>query len=289
LNTLKYYLRDAREGIQRNSGAAVATVLLIFISLSITGSLFLVKTSVDDIIGYLNSQVKIKVFIDSSVDTQQVANILQSKDFVQSAEIETKEETLNQLQQFFKGKEYLFTAFHESDLPDALLLELKDNKDVSLVAENLKQMDGISDVIYAQKFAQTVITWSNTVNQYGAFILGVFIFTSFLTVSIAINLAIYQRQKDIRVKLLLGAKESHVRGQFLFEGWILGLLGSILASFTIYFVYQYGLYQLQLKFSTVFDLSPFMINVTMLAIIIGGSIIGLAGSYLSTRKLMKHA
>jgi cell division transport system permease protein len=289
VNTLKYYLRDAREGIQRNTGAAIATILLIFISLSITGALFLLKTSVDDVIIYLNNQVKVKVFVDPAVETKKVVGILQSKEFAQSVEIETKEETLNQLEQFFEGKEHLFQAFYESDLPDEILLELKNKQDVAFVAEQLKAMDGITDVIYAQEFAQTVLSWSQTVNRYGAAILAVFIFASFLTVSIAINLALYQRQKDIRVKLLLGAKETHVRGQFLFEGWLLGLIGSILASFTIYVMYQYGLYQLQLKFSSIFDFSPLMINLTMIGVIIGGSLIGLGGSYLSTRKLMKHA
>lgn len=289
MNTFKYYLRDAREGIQRNTGAAVATILLIFISLSITGASFLLKTGIDDVIEYLDSQVKIKVFVDPTVDTHQIADILGSKNFIQSTEIETKEETLNRLKQFFKGKEYLFIAFQDSNLPDSIVLELKNKEDIAFVAEELKNINGITDVIYAQKFAQMVLSWSHTVNQYGAIILAIFILSSFLTVSIAINLALYQRQKDIRVKLLLGAKESHVRGQFLFEGWLLGLIGSILASFTIYFIYQYALYQLQLKFGYIFTFSPFLINVSMIGVIIGGSLIGIAGSYLSTRKLMKHA
>jgi cell division transport system permease protein len=285
----RYYLRDAREGIRRNIGAAFATVLLIFISLSITGSLYLIKSSVDDVIDYLNSQVKIKVFVDPAVETEKVARILQSKGFIESVQIETKEETLNRLQQFFEGKEYLFIAFQDSNFPDAVVLELKDKEQVALVAKELKAVEGITDVIYAQEFAVSVLSWSDKMNRYGMLALIIFIFTSFLTVSVAINLALYQRQKDIRVKLLLGAKESHVRGQFLFEGWLLGLIGSIFASFTLYFLYEYGLYQLEYRFDFIFNFSPLYINLTMIGVIIGGSFIGLLGSYLSTRKLMKHA
>jgi cell division transport system permease protein len=289
VNTFKYYLRDAREGIQRNAGAAVATILLIFISLSITGALFLLKTSVDHVVGYLNSQVKIKVFVDPTANTQKVSEILRAKNFVHSVEVETKEDTLNRLKSFFEGKEYLFVAFQDSKLPDAIVLELKNKEEVAFAAEELKKIEGITDVVYAQKFAQMVISWSNTVNQFGAMILSVFMLASFLTVSIAMNLSLYQRQKEIRVKLLLGAKESHVRGQFLFEGWLLGLIGSILASFTIYLIYQYALIQLQVRFSYIFDFNPLLINLGMIGVIIGGSLIGLTGSYLSTRKLMKHA
>lgn len=288
MNTFNYYLRDAREGIRRNIGAAIAAILLIFISLTITGTSFLLKSGVSDSIDFLESQVKIKVFVDPSVDAEQVSSVLSTKDFVKATEIETKEETLNRMQAFFEGKEYLFQSFKETEFPSTVSIELSNNKQIDYVAGELEKIDGITDVIYAQEFAKTVMNWSNAINTYGMVTLIVFILISFLTVYIAINLALYQRQKDIRVKLLLGAKEQHVRGQFLFEGWILGLVASILAMFVVYFIYQYGLYVLQFKFSYVFNFNTSTLNLLFLMIILGGSMIGLLGSYLSTRKLIKH-
>lgn len=289
MTLFKYYLKDAREGIKRNTGAALATILLIFISLSITGSLFILKSSVDDVIGYLDSQVKIKVFVDPSVGVDKVADILKAKSFVQSVAIETRQETLDRLKSFFEGKEHMFIAFQDSDIPDAIVVELKNKEEVFMVAEELKSMDAITEVVFAQEFAEKVLSWSKNINQYGVLILLLFMAASFFTVSIAINLALYQRQKDIRVKLLLGAKESHVRGQFLFEGWLLGLIGSILASFTVYLIYYFALYELETSFSAIFKFSSLYINGTMILLMIGGSFIGILGSYLSTRKLMKHA
>lgn len=290
MNILKYYLRDAREGISRNKGAAFATVLLIFISLTITGVAILFKSSVNDIVTYLNGQVKIKVFVDTTiVNTKDVENILKKNPYIASTSIETKEETLEKLKPLFDNKDYLFKAFQKSHLPDAIIIDLKDKKDIEIVAKELKKTNGISDVIYAQKFAQKLIQWTTTINTYGIVVVGVFILSSFLTVSISINLALYQRQKDIRVKLLLGAKEKHVRAQFLFEGFLLGMIGSLLASFVLYFIYQQVLFQLQVKFSTIFFFNDNYINIVMLAIVVGGSLIGVLGSFLSTRRLMKHA
>jgi len=289
MNLLKFYLRDAREGIQRNAGAALAAVILVFISLSISGMLFLLKSGMEDVIDFLHSQVKIKVFVDPNVNVQQVAEILKVKSFVQSVEVETKEETLDRLASFFKEKEHLFEAFREEEIPNSIEVELTNTDEIERVAAELSNIQGITDVIYAQEFAQMILTWVRTFNHYGIGVLAIFLVASFLTVSIAINLALYQRQKEIRVKLLLGAKESHVRGQFLFEGLLLGLIGSILASFTVYLIYHYLLYQLQVKFGFIFTFTPFMIHTTMLVVIIGGALIGLIGSYLATRKMMKHA
>lgn len=285
---LKYYMRDVQEGIRRNAGAAIATILLIFISLTITGAMVLMKTGVDDVIDYLNDQVKIKVFVDYQVDTQQVADILAGTTFVKQVEIETRDDALTKLQRLFRDMPHLFESFRDSKLPDAILIELTDSSQVEVVARELAATKGITDVIYAQEFAAQVLTWSNLISTYGVVVLLIFLLASVLTVCIAMNLSLYQRQKDIRVKLLLGAKESHVRGQFIAEGVIIGFIGSLLAAFAVYLIYYYALYQLQLRFSAVFDFSALSLNLTLLAVIVFGMLIGLIGTYLSTRKMMKH-
>jgi cell division transport system permease protein len=100
MNLFRYYLRDVREGIKRNRTAAIATILLIFISLSITGSFLLIKTGLDSLTNFLSAQVKIKIVVDPSVNTQEVANILKLKSFTEKITVETKEDTLNRLRQF---------------------------------------------------------------------------------------------------------------------------------------------------------------------------------------------
>lgn len=288
MNLFRYYLRDVREGIKRNSTAAIATILLIFISLSITGSVLIMKTGLDSLTNFLSSQVKIKIFVDSSINTQEIAQILKSKSFTQKITIETKEETLNRLQQFFQGKTYLFDSFKDSNLPDTILLDLKDKNQIDTVAEGLKSIKGINDVIYAQQYANTIISWSSKSNQYGMIILALMITSAFLTVNVAMHLGLYQRQKEIKVKLLLGAKTSHVRNQILFEGFLLGFIGSILASLTIYILYQYVLYQIQVRFYYIFNFSIQYINLIMLSLISCGGVIGVLGSYVATRKMLKN-
>ena len=287
-SVLRYYLRDAQDGIRRNMGAAAATILLMFISLTITGAMVLMKTGVDDVLRYLNDQVKLKVLVDTNVETQQVAEILRDQSYVSSVTVETREETLDKLQQFFRDMPHLFDSFRDSKLPDTIMIELHDKSQAEVVAHELEKTNGITDVIYAQAFAERVVTWSNVAGTYGFIILAIFLLASILTVGITMNLSLYQRQKDIRVKLLLGAKESHVRGQFLFEGVLIGFIGSLLASLAVYILYYYGLFQLQISFRAVFDFSALALNLTLLSLILFGMLIGLCGTYLSTRKMMKH-
>ena len=139
---LSYYLRDVQDGIRRNAGAAIATILLIFISLTLTGAMVLLAAGVDDVIRYLNDQVKIKVFVDPEIDTEEAARILKETSFVKSVEIETRDDALDKLQRFFRDMPHLFDSFRDSKLPDAILIEITDSAQANLVAEQLESDPG---------------------------------------------------------------------------------------------------------------------------------------------------
>ncbi|HBZ81541.1 MULTISPECIES: cell division protein FtsX [Brevibacillus] len=284
-----YMLRDAREGIQRNIGAAAAAAVLIFVAVLIAGILLLGRFGVGDLMGYLESQVAMKLYVDPAADTKAIAAILQEKSFVQSVEIETKAQMLERLAGFFAGREHLLVSFQESQIPDAIRLELRDKTQIKLVAEQLQTMNGITKVVYPQEFAETILRWSAQLNKYGLGLLLGLGALAFGMVFIAMNLALYQRQQEIRVRLLLGANPWHVRGQFLFEGWLIGFVGSLLAAVAIYWLFSGMLLPLQKQFPLVFHFSQQLVYEMMGGMALAGSLLGLSASYASTRKLINHA
>ncbi|WP_235941335.1 cell division protein FtsX [Paenibacillus puerhi] len=280
-----YYIRDARDGIRRNPGASLAAVLLIAITLTTAGLLLLLRGGVQETVQYLESQVKIKLFLDPSVHAEQMKELLSSRSWVKRADVETKADSLDRLKRLFSGKEHLFRSFqNQNHLPDMITLELASPEQASLIADELAGMQGVTDVIFAQKYAEAVLSWSDRSERYGIVLLLVLSFLSAATVTIAIQLAMYRRQKEIRVKLLLGAKDTHVRGQFLLEGGLLGLLGGLLASILVYLVYDYAYSQLTASFGSVFSYRKGWIELVSAGIPLAGMLIGLAGSMTATRR-----
>ncbi|MEK3726165.1 cell division protein FtsX [Paenibacillus sp. FSL H8-0034] len=288
MNLFKYYLRDAREGIARNLGAALAAAALIFMAMILLGSLLLLRSGLVGVMSYMQSQIGVKVYVDSAVDVQDIARIMKSKNFVKSANVETREQLLASLSGFFQGKEYLLQTFKDSDLPDAVRLELVDYDLVEPIAEQLRQIPGITEVIYPQKLAKQVIYWSNLLNTFGSILLVFFVVIAFLTVFLAVKLALYQRLKEIRVKLLLGAKPLHVKGQFMFEGLLIGFIGSTMAAIALYVISEYMFVALERQFPFVFHFTSTTLNGMMLCMLLSGCFIAVLASYLSTRGTIKH-
>ncbi|OMF37590.1 cell division protein [Paenibacillus sp. FSL H8-0548] len=288
MSLFKYYLRDAREGITRNLGAVLAAAALVFIAMIMLGSMLLLRAGVADVMKYMESQIGVKVYVDPAVDVQAVAKIMESKSFVKSVEVETSAQLLASLNSFFEGKEHLLQTFIDSDLPHAIRLELADYNLVEQTAKDLRLIPGIAEVIYPQKLATQFMYWSNQLNRFGMVILLFFVVIAFLTVFLAVRLALFQRFKEIRVKLLLGAKPTHVSGQFMFEGLLIGFIGSTAAAIAVYILSKYVFDALERQFPFLFDFTPAMLNGVMVWVVLSGSIIALLASYLSIRRTIKY-
>ncbi|TBL77488.1 FtsX-like permease family protein [Paenibacillus thalictri] len=257
--------------------------------MTMAGVLLLVRAGTGDIMLYLQSQVSMKVYVQPQADSAAIAGVLRQNGFVESAVIETKEQQLQQLSLFFQGKAYLLDSFKDSDMPDAIRLKLKPGTDAAYVADQLRGMKGISDVLFPQQFAETLLRWSDAVNRYGLLLFLFFAAIAFLTVFLAITLALSQRQKEIRVKLLLGAKPWHVRSQFLLEGGIIGLFGSLFALLAIYGLYVAVLQRVAQLLPGLIHVSPGAMYALLLGLLAAGTCIGVAASYFSTGKLMNDA
>ncbi|MFJ7744863.1 cell division protein FtsX [Peribacillus sp. NPDC097295] len=290
LQKIKRTLMDAQEGIQRNWSAALASMALIFIAMFLTGILILVRSGVGDLLEYLDSQITLKVYLDPSADTEAVASILEKRSFIDSVEVETGKQMIENLAFFFKGKEHLLESFQTGgEIEDAIRIELHEHSQMYMVAKELESMQGISKVVYPQKVAETILAWMDRINAYGLLLLFFFIVVSFGMVYMAINLALYQRQKEIRVKLWIGAKPSTVRNQFLFEGLIVGLMGSLAADLAVYLLFTFVLVPIGQRFPSLFTFTNNGVYGIMTWIIFLGSLVGVVASYLATRKLIKDA
>lgn len=287
MHNYNYLLKDVGEGLRRNIGAALAASAFIFIAMTIIGMLLFVRFSVADVLGYLESQISIKVYVDPTIETEKVATILENNRFIDSVELETGQQMLDKLAFFFKGKEYLLESFQDSEIEDAIRLEVTDKTQTVQLATELARMEGISKVVYPQQFAATILNWSTKIHTYGFFFACFFFVMAFGMVYIAMNLALYQRQKEIRVKLLLGAKPSSVRQQFLFEGGLIGFIASIGSSLTMYSLCMVVLLPISEEFPFIFNNSTKTVYPIMSGIMLVGTCIGLSASYLSTRKLIK--
>lgn len=288
-NMLHYLFSDAIIGLKRNKGGTIATFLFLALSMSFLGVFLLVRVLVTDVTDYLNTQLSMKVYVEQQVDTEKVAEILKQKDFVKDVSVEDGEQILEQLSFFFSKRDYLLDAFKGGKINDAIHITLTDASNMDEIATALKDMNGIEKVVYPQQLAQTLQHSLNTITLYGTILSIVLIGITFLIISITFRLALYRRERELKVKLLVGMNPKHLRFQFILEGLFMAIAGAAIAIIIIWMAYHF-------LFSTFHTYMPFLTPITLksmwscssIAIVIC-IIMSLIASYMATRKWIRHA
>ncbi|MEK5101270.1 permease-like cell division protein FtsX [Cytobacillus sp. FSL M8-0252] len=285
--SFRYIWDDVQSGLKRNKGASLASIILIFVAVTLIGGLLLMRLALEDTITYVESQISMKVYVEKGYDTEQLSSVLVENDFIQSVEVETGDEVLAGLSHFFMNREHLLDSFTNGAMNDAIKVHVTDASLIEEVARSLDGMQGIAEVIYPQEMAQTLYEWIKKVETYVSIIAIILLIIACMVAYIAFHLALYQREKEIRVKLLVGANPAHVRLQFLIEGFLLGLVGGILSLFSTFALFKLVLHPIEqaVPFLIQLDSSNRIIVFSLQCIV--SIVIGIGASFLATRKLIR--
>ena len=128
-----------------------------------------------------------------------------------------------------------------------------------------------------------------TIQRLGMIITGFFVLVSLLITFNTIRLAIYGAREEIAVMRLVGAENKYIRGPFMIEGVLYGVVATVL---TIGLFFPITLWLS--KFTTVFfggmDMFAYYVN-NILAIgfilLVAGVLLGIISSFIATRKYLK--
>ncbi len=118
-------------------------------------------------------------------------------------------------------------------LPASLEIRLKEGfRDAShaeLVAERLRSFPFVEEVRFGRDWVQRLDHLRNLAGLLGLIIGAVFAVVAMVIIGVTIRMTMLQRAREIRIMRLVGATNWFIRGPFLLEGALKGLLGGVLA------------------------------------------------------------
>ena len=210
---------------------------------------------------------------------------------VDTVKFSSKDDELQQLIESFGDEGTIFKLYEqENPLNDAFIVETKDPKDTAKVAEIIEKLEYVQSVNYGQAQVEKLFKIIEVGRNFGiVLIIGLFLTAIFL-ISNTIRITIVARQREIEIMRLVGATNWFIRWPLLLEGLWLGILGSIIPIFFIFFTYK-NIYEtvapkLEGSFIRILDFYPFAYQVCVILLLLG-CLIGVWGSFMSVRKFLK--
>lgn len=277
-----YRLREAREGIARNTWASVATVVLLTLTLLMFGGFLWLNANIAQVATLLERQVQVRVFPVEGTGAEVLVPQLRNLPGVRDVRVLEGELVYEQLAPVF-GRETLMNALPADAFADSLSVELADPSQATPTVEAIRKVEGVGDVVWGQGFAEVLYRISNGLQKGGVILIIGFFIAALLMSLTAMQLAVLNREVEIQIQRWVGVGPWGIRGQFLVEAFLLGLFSSILAGAV--FLYMGEVIQ-----RVIITLVPFMSNqLTSPMLVIGvvlvtGPVLALVGGGLASQR-----
>lgn len=303
---IKHFI-ESLKSLKRNGWMTIAAVSSVMITLTLVGLFASVIINTAKLATDLENNVRINVYLraDSTdaVETlvndqgQTVANPDYHKVYdqimalpnVDTIEYSDKTEQLEKLTATLGDTWQLFSG-DANPLYDAYIIDTTDPQSVKSVGKAIEAIDGVSEVRDGEVETKRIFQLASMVRTWGLAATGLLLFTAIFLISNTIRITIISRSREIQIMRLVGAKNSYIRGPFLLEGAWVGLLGAIVPSFLIYFLYDLAYTGMQQALTSQ-NLSLIPIKIFVPAMIGGlfliGITIGALGSTISMRRFLK--
>ena len=225
---LYYRLREAREGIARNTWASLATIVLLTLTLLLFGGFLWLNANLAQVATMLERQVQVRVFAEEGTAADSLQAPLAAVAGVRGVELLDGESVYAELAPVF-GQETLMRALPTDAFADSLSVELIDPEQGADVVERMRAVDGVGEVIWGQGFATVLYRISNGLQKGGLVLIVGFFIAAFLMSLTSMHLAVLNREVEIQIQRWVGVSPWGIRAQFLIEALLLGVFASVLA------------------------------------------------------------
>lgn len=291
----------------RNAWLSVAATAVMTITLIIVFGTFLMKMTVNDTIDTLTEKIGVSIYLKKDVKDSDVEKMKKSikglsevkkVDYISAKQNRENYASRNSSDSAVKtalieASDEFFASFNITlyDIKDtASLKKLVDNNE--LIKSNLHpdKLPTYEDGNKRKESIDSIANGFNVVEKI-SFVAGmIFVLISSLIIFNTIRMAIFNRKEEIYMMKLIGANKSFISGPFIIESVICGVLAAIFASSLGCLVVNLATPKLS-DWGIVLDktvVSPINYVVVIFPILaIVGSLIGVAASWIATRKYLK--
>ncbi len=285
--------KESIKGIFRNSAMSLASIISIAAMLTLFGFVFLLMLGINSSVYRLGNKLdKVVIYLEDNISVDQINELIGdigADERVKEVKYTSKEKALEEFKESFGDNADILDTVDEDTLPASLTISLKDLSYSDEVVKSFENHEGVYKINYHYELVHKMINLEEGVKYVGFAIVMILFLVSILIIHNTVKIAVANRRKEIEIMKYVGATNGYIRGPFLIEGIIFGIIGALIAFGIVYYVYNYyhGRIETSIETYGINLLSPKSIaeNISVIFLCIGVGI-GYLGSLLSTKRFL---
>jgi cell division transport system permease protein len=288
-------LKQGFQGMWRNRGMGLASISSITAVLVILGLVLIMILSINNVVVETKNKFdEIQIFLENDVTEEQLNKIeatAKNNEGVLSVIFQSKEQALEIMKEDWDDNAYLLEGIEvDNPLPDSFIVQLKDIEYADSVVNSVQELKGVEGVQYYEDIIDKMVMFANYIRIGGFIIIGILVFVSVFIISNTIKITVTARKREINIMKYVGATNGYIRGPFIIEGILVGLIGAILSILIVNYGYGYFFNTVNDKLYVLFTIylvPPIALikDISIMFIAIGAGI-GALGSLVSLKRFL---
>ena len=288
-------IRDSFKSIFRNFSLSLASISCSVITLILVALSIIASYNVTSMTDKIEKDLTMVVFIDTNATDEiidELKNEINKIANVDSLKFSSKDEIKESMGKENEAFQAVFDSWGEGENPlkSTFIIKVKDIKNIKETATTINNLENVDLVKYGETMVERMVNVFDLVKKACVIMVIALIFVTGLLITNTIKITIFSRRNEINIMRLVGTSNTVIKLPFLFEGLLLGAIGSLIPIIVTIFGYTYFYESMGgVIFSNLVELSKpsSIIYITSLILLVTGSIVGMFGSVTAVRKYLK--
>jgi cell division transport system permease protein len=284
---------EAWSSIAANVSTTFAATTTVLIGMFLLGLFIALGTWVLSWSHHIKDQLRVNVYFVADAPKAQEQKVLVrlqadpriAKDGIKYV---SKETALKQQEQKYPEL-YKAGTLPSNPLPDKLVVTPAKGENTEQLGRSIlsSHLQGVDDVQWGAKTARRVLTVAKVVSLVFLVAVILLVVASTLLIANTIRLSIFARRREVEVMKLVGATNWFIRGPFMLEGLLCGLVGSVFAVLLLVVGKEIALPSIVGHLHSGSDVHALPFALNALALVVAGLLLGAAGSGLTLRRFLQ--
>ena len=292
MSTLPKSLKTAVEYIRRNRWLTLTGLLVMTLTFFLTSVFAVAAIFSNKILRELEARPQITAYFKDDASEQEILAVkerLEATGLISNIDYVSKEEALEIFMGLSQENPALLEGISSNVLPASLEVRAKNLSDLPRLAEILEQEPLLEDLQFYKDVVEKFRRLTETARTIGFGLVATLSLISVLIVLITIGMTISSRGEEIEIMRLVGASDWQIRGPFLLQGALLGVVSAAISVVLLCLLFPLVIPRTSEALAGIS--LPTLTPTFLLGLLVGemgfGGLIGSFGSWIAVRKYLR--
>lgn len=295
-SSIGYLIGEGCRSVFKQKKMTSASIVIMCATMFMFGIFYLIGENINFVMSQVESQQGMRVIIKDSASEQDISDLkvkMQAIDGVSEVSFYSKEDALASMKERFgKHKDLLVGYDEDNPFPASYFVTLTDLTKNKEVQDKILKLDAVEEISTNNDTISNLSKVAKSIQTITFILLILLIIISIFIISYTIKLTVYARRREISIMKYVGATNGFIRGPFVVEGVIIGIISAFITLGVVAIAYNATLSKIlgstvmQALTISLYSFSNLFGKVLLVYLILGTGI-GVIGSAISMRKYLK--